>query len=112
MSHKHGYGIFTHGNSVYYGEFRNDIADGYGRLETVNPDGTFTKLQGPVIQDSDGTYLFLEEPMPFLEVAPGVHPTAEMLRDVDHSHRRYKLQKEIDSRVFDRALTNARSGML
>ena len=111
MSKKHGYGILNNGNSVYYGDFRNDIADGYGRLETVTPDGTVKTLQGPVIQDSDGMYLFLEEPMPPLEVAPGVHPTAKMTSDVAQSHRRYNLQKTLDSIQFSRALTNARSGM-
>ncbi len=74
MGRKHGYGVHTlPTGTVYSGEFKNDIADGWGHLVEANPDGTFEHSTGQVIQRRDNTFLFLEDPMPPLEFNPEAH---------------------------------------
>jgi len=88
------------------GDFKDDRADGYGRF--TNPDGTFVK--GPVIEQKDKVLLFLEEPMPPLEIVPGIYGTALLSHERDLSEKRYAIAKRVDAKQFKDAIDAARSG--
>lgn len=107
MGKKHGRGSeTTRDGGVYVGDFKDDRADGYGRF--TNPDGTFVK--GPVIEQKDKVLLFLEEPMPPLEIVPGIYGTALLSHERDLSEKRYAIAKRVDAKQFKDAIDAARSG--
>lgn len=110
LGKKHGHGIETSKDEgVYVGDFKDDRADGYGRF--IRPDGTF--IEGPVIEQKDKVLLFLEEPMPPLEIVPGIYGTDEhafLSHERDMSEKRYAIAKIVDANQFKKAIDAARSG--
>lgn len=110
MGKKHGRGSeATKDGGVYVGDFKDDRADGYGRF--TNPDGTF--IEGPVIERKDKVLLFLEEPMPPLEIVPGIYGTHEhalLSHERDLSEKRYAIAKRVDAKQFEDAIDAARRG--
>ena len=110
MGRKHGYGVFTLPNgTVYSGDFKNDIADGWGHLAELKDDGTVEHTTGPVIQQKDRTFLFLEDPMPPLDfaVAMGAHSQLEC-DAVDVTHKIYARKKAKDATEFASLQADAR----
>lgn len=102
MGRKHGYGVLTLANgTVYTGDFKNDIADGWGHLAEKKPDGTFKHTIGEVIEQKDGTFAFLEDPMPPLDFvdAMGLHSQLES-KTVAATHAAYAVEKAKDATDF------------
>lgn len=100
MGRKEGYGVHTLPNgTTYSGDFKNDIADGWGHLAELKDDGTVEHTTGPVIQQKNGTFSFLEDPMPPLDFAMGVHPQSDYVQ-VSATHAAYKNKKEKDAINF------------
>lgn len=109
MGRKEGYGVYTLPNgSVYSGDFKNDIADGWGHLAELKDDGTFEHTTGEVIQQKDGTFSFLEDPMPPLDFAMGVHPRSDYIQ-VSATHAAYAVEKAKDASDFASLQAAARS---
>jgi hypothetical protein len=110
MGKKHGRGSeTTRDGGVYVGDFKDDRADGDGRF--TNPDGTF--VEGHVIEQKDKVLLFLEKPMPPLEIVPGIYGTDEhafLSNERDMSEKRYAIAKRVDAKQFKDAIDAARSG--
>ena len=109
MGRKQGYGVHTLPNgTVYSGDFKNNIADGWGHLAELKDDGTFEHTTGEVIQQKDGTYSFLEDPMPPLDLAMGVHPRSDYIQ-VSATRAAYAGKKAKDASDFASLQAAARS---
>lgn len=110
MGRKHGYGVYTLPNgTVYSGDFKNDIADGWGHLAELKDDGTIEHTTGPVIQQKDGTFSFLEDPMPPLDFAVAMGPHSQLECDAVHvTHQMYARRKAKDATEFASIQAEAR----